>query len=152
MTLKQRIADDLKTAMKAGEPLRRETLRTLRAALMEKEIELRGAGKGLTADDETGVLTSAAKKRRESIDQFAQGGRQDLADQEARELAIIQEYLPKPLSPEEIEGIIREAVKATGAAGPADFGKVMPLVMKEVKGKADGRAVQELVRKALGVA
>lgn len=150
MTLKERISEDLKTAMKAGDPLRRETLRTLRAALMEKEIELRGMGKGLSPEEETGVLTSAAKKRRESIEQFAKGGRQDLADQEGRELAIIQEYLPKPLTPEEIDRIIREAVRTTGAAGASDFGKVMPLVMKEVKGKADGRTVQELVRKVLG--
>jgi uncharacterized protein len=152
MTLKERISEDLKAAMKSGDPLRRETLRTLRAALMEREIELRGTGKDVTPDDETGVLTSAAKKRRESIEQFGKGGRMDLVEQETRELAIIQEYLPKQLTPEEIEGIVRNAVMLTGASGPADFGRVMPLVMKDVKGKADGRMVQEMVKKALGSA
>lgn len=136
--------------MKARDKLRLETLRTLRAVLMEREIERRGTGKEMTADDEIAVLTSAAKKRRESIDLFQKGGRQDLVDQETQELAIIQEYLPKQMSTEEIVTTISGIISQTGAATPADFGKVMPLVMKQLKGKADGKVIQELVKKALG--
>ncbi len=152
MNLREKISGDLKTSMKAGDKTRLETLRTLRAALMEKEIERRGTGKEMTPDDEVGVLTSAAKKRRESIDLFAKGGRQDLVDQESRELAIIQEYLPKQLSSDEILVVVREVIAQTGATGAGDFGKVMPLVMKQLKGKADGKVIQELVRQTLGVA
>jgi len=150
MPLKEKIAADLTAAMKAGEKLRLETLRTLRAALMEREIALRGEGKTLTPEDETGVLTSAAKRRRESIEQFQKGGRTDLVEQETAELAIISEYLPQALTPGELSAIVEEAVLQTGATGPADFGKVMPLVMKQAKGRADGRAVQEMVKQRLG--
>lgn len=152
MTLKEKISDDLKAAMKSGDRLRLETLRTLRAALMEREIELRGSGKPVTPDDETAVLSSAAKKRKESIEAFTQGGRRELADQEARELEIIQEYLPKQLSIPEIEQVIAGLMQETGAATAADFGKLMPAVMKQLKGKADGRTVQEIVKKKLGAA
>jgi uncharacterized protein len=150
VSLKDRISEEMKAAMKSGKKLRLETLRTIRAALMEKEIELRGNGAVLTADHETGVLNSAAKKRKESIEVFQKGGRAELADQEAQELVIIQEFLPKQLSETEVETLIQEAIAQTGAAGAGDFAKVMPLVMKQVKGKADGKMVQELVRKALG--
>lgn len=152
MTLKDRISEDLKTAMKSGDKLRLETLRTLRAALMEREIEKRGGGPGMTPDDEVGVLTSAAKKRKESIESFAKGGRQDLVDQETKELEIIREYLPKQLTPEEVEQVITAIMAETGSSTAADFGKVMPAVMKELKGKVDGRLVQELVKKKLGAA
>jgi uncharacterized protein YqeY len=150
MNLRERISEDLKAAMKSGDRIRLETLRTMRAVLLEKEIEKRGAGPGMTAEDEVSTLVSAAKKRKESIDLFTQGGRPELARQEEQELAIIQEYLPRQLSAEEVADVVREAISRTGAAGPADFPRVMPLVMKQVKGKADGKMVQELVKKALG--
>jgi uncharacterized protein YqeY len=150
MSLKERMSTDLKTAMKSGDKLRLETLRTLRAVLLEKEIEKRGSGPGMTPEDELTVLTGAAKRRKESIEQFRNGGRPELADQEEQELKIIQEYLPKPMGEDEITAVIRGAIAETGASSPADFGKVMPLVMKQVKGKADGKLVQELVKKLLG--
>ena len=150
MTLKETIAADLTKAMKSGEKLRLETLRTVRAALMEKEIERRGSGRDVSSEDELAVLSTAAKKRRESIDQFRKGGRLDLVEQEEAELAIIQEYLPKQLSNDEIEAVVSKLIASTGASSSADFGKVMPAVMKEVKGRADGRAVQEIVKRALG--
>lgn len=150
MALQEKIAEDLKTAMKAGDKLRLETLRTLLAALKEKEIELRGMGKIMTPDDEAATLASAAKRRRESIEQFAAGGRHDLVQQETAELAIIQEYMPKQLTEEELRRIIDEIVVSTGASSAKDFGKVMPQVMKQVKGKADGKVVQELVKQRLG--
>ena len=150
MALKDTISQDLKNAMKSGEKLRLETLRTIRAALMEKEIEKRGSGNPMSPEDELGVLTTAAKKRKESIEQFQNGGRPELAEQERQELAIIQEYLPKQLSQEEVEKAVRDIVSQTSAAGPGDFGKVMPQVMKQLKGKADGRLIQETVKKLLG--
>ena len=151
MNLRERISEDLKSAMKSGDRIRLETLRTLRAVLLEKEIEKRG-GPAMTAEDEVATLNSAAKKRRESIDLFTKGGRPELAHQEELELAIIQEYLPRQLTAEEVAGFVREAVVQTGASGPADFARVMPLVMKQVRGKADGKVVQDLVKKALGAA
>ncbi len=150
MALKETISQDLKNAMKSGEKLRLETLRTIRAALMEKEIEKRGSGNSMTPEDELGVLTTAAKRRRESIEQFQKGGRPELAEQERQELAIIQEYLPKQMSAEELEQAVRDLIAQTGATGAADFGKVMPQVMKQLKGKADGRVIQETVKRLLG--
>ncbi len=150
MGLKEKISEDLKTAMKSGDKTRLETLRTMRAALMEREIEKRGTGQPVSPDDEIAVLNSAAKRRKESIEQFENGGRPELAAQEARELAIIQEYLPKQLSAVEVEHIIDGIVAETGAGSPQDFGKVMPQVMKQLKGKADGKLVQDLVKKKLG--
>ncbi len=148
--LKEKISEDLKKAMKSGDKLRLETLRTLRAALMEKEISMRGTGSDMSADDEIGVLTSAVKKRKESIELFEKGGRSELARQEEAEAAIIQEYLPAQLGEPEINKVIEQIIAQTGASSAADFGKVMPAVMKEVKGKADGKKVQELVRRRLG--
>jgi uncharacterized protein YqeY len=149
MGLKEQIGDDLKSAMKAGDRIRLETLRTLRAALMEKEIEKRGSGKPLSPEDEIAVLTSSAKKRRESMELFEKGGRPELVEQEGKELSIIQEYLPRQMSPEEVMKVIEQAVDTLGASGQSDFGKVMSSVMKELKGKADGRLIQDLVKKRL---
>ncbi len=150
MGLKETISNDLQSAMKSGDTLRRETLRTIRAALLEKEIEKRGTEAGMTQEDETGVLTAAAKKRRESIELFRAANRMELVSQEERELSIIQEYLPKQLSTAEIEAEVKALIAQTGATGPKDFGKVMPLAMKALKGKADGKTVQEIVKRILG--
>jgi len=149
MAMMETIADHMKLAMKSGEKLRLETLRTIRAGLLEKQVEKRPAGV-MTPDDEIAVLTSAMKKRKEAILIYREHGRNDLADQEEQELKIIQEYLPKQLSAEEVAEIVKQAIAATGAVSQKDFGKVMPAVMKEVKGKADGKMVQETVKKFLG--
>lgn len=148
MPLLDTIQADLTKAMKAGEKLRTETLRTILAGLKEKVVEKRPQG-GMTPEDELAVLMQAAKKRREAADIFAEKGRGELAAQEEAELRIIQEYLPKPMNEDELRAIIAKVVAATGAAGPADFGKVMPLVMKEVKGKIDGKLVQLNVKSIL---
>ena len=150
MDQKQKIAEDMKLAMKTGDKVRLETLRSLKAALMEKEIEARGSGKTMSDSDAIGVMMSMAKKRRESIDLFNKGNRPELAEQEQRELDIIQEYLPQMMTPDEIAEVIERIVQLTDARSPADFSKVMPAVMKEVKGRSDGKVVQELVRKRLG--
>jgi uncharacterized protein YqeY len=149
MGLMEKIADDMKTALKSREQLRLETLRTLRAVLLEKQVEKRPSG-GMTPDDEIAALTSASKKRKESIEIYRQHGRNDLAEQEEQELAIIQEYLPKQLSGLEIESVVSRVINETGVVTSKDFGKVMSAVMKELKGKADGKIIQESVKKLLG--
>ncbi|MEK9136459.1 MAG: GatB/YqeY domain-containing protein, partial [Bacteroidota bacterium] len=120
MGLKEQISDEIKAAMKMPDKTRLETLRTLRAALMEKEIEKRGTGQPMTPEDDVAVMMSAAKKRKESIEQFDKGGRPELADQERKELAIIQEYLPKQISAEDISKVIEQVVAETGASVAAD--------------------------------
>lgn len=149
MALLEKISEDLKAAMKSGDKLRLETLRTMRAALLEKQVERRPAG-GMTAEDETAALIGQSKKRKEAIDIYRKNGREDLAVQEEHELEIIQQYLPKPLSADELELIIRSVISAASASSQKDFGKVMGLVMKETRGRADGKVVQDTVRKLIG--
>jgi uncharacterized protein YqeY len=149
MAMMERIADDMKLAMKAGDKLRLETLRTLKAAFLEKQVEKRPAG-AITPEDEIGVLNSALKKRKESIEIFRNNGRPELADQEEKEAAIIQEYLPAQLSGAEVEAAVKMVITALGATSTKDFGKVMPAVMKDLKGRADGKLIQETVKRLLG--
>jgi uncharacterized protein YqeY len=149
MGLMEKIADDMKTAMKSGEKLRLETLRTLRAGLLEMQVEKRPSG-GMTPEDEMSVLISASKKRKESIDIFRANGRNELADQESLELSIIQEYLPKQMSAAEVEEVVKKAIADSGASTAKDFPKVMGPVMKDLKGKADGKMIQETVKRLLG--
>lgn len=147
MTLSERISEDMKTAMRSGDKLRLETLRTLRAHLIE--LSKRGDGKSITADDELSVLMTAAKKRKEAIELYQQGGRHELAQQEEQELRIITSYLPQPVTQEEAAQIVARIISETGAQSAKDFGKVMPLAMKELKGRLDGKVVQELVKAKL---
>jgi uncharacterized protein YqeY len=149
MTITEKISLDMTAAMKSGERLRLETLRTIRAGLLEKQVERRPSG-GMKEEDEMAVLSQAAKKRKEAATIFRQNNRPELADQEEKELAIIQEYLPKQLSEADVVEKIKQVIAQTGAASGADFGKVMPLVMKELKGKADGKLIQESVKRLLG--
>lgn len=148
MTLSDQINNDLKAAMKTGDKTRLNTLRLLRAHFIE--LSKRGEGQSVTPDEELSVLTSAMKKRKEAIEIYEKGGRLDLAQQERLELDIISSYLPKQLSPEEAAQTIDRIIQDTGAALPKDFGRVMPLAMKELKGKVDGKLVQELVKSKLG--
>ncbi len=144
MSLSERISADITIAMKSRQQLRLETLRTILSALKEKIVEKRPAE--ITGEDELAVLMQAAKKRREAADIYAQQGRADLASSEEAELVIIQEYLPRPLSEAELRVIVARVIASTGATRPEDFGRVMPLVMKEVKGKIDGKLVQSTVK------
>lgn len=150
MSLKETIMRDLHSAMKKGDTVRLSTLRTIKAALLEKEIALRGTTSSVTPDDEVAVLLSAAKRRKESIELFRTGNRNAEAELEQKELDIIQEYLPKPVTPADIEAIVARVIQETSASSAKDFGKVMPAVMKELKGKADGKLVQEIVKRQLG--
>jgi uncharacterized protein YqeY len=112
-------------------------------------LSKRGEDKTITPEDELAVLMSAVKKRKEAIEMYRQGGREELAKQEEQELEIINQYLPKQASKEEAEALIDKLIAQTGASTAKDFGKVMPLAMKELKGRIDGKLVQELVKAKL---
>lgn len=150
MSLKDRISEDIKTAMKSKDKIRLETVRSIKKTLLEKEVSVRPSGQEeLTEAQEMEVLVQLAKQRRDSIEQYSQAGRTDLADQEAQELAIIEEYLPKQLSDDEVAAVVDEILTETGATSPKDMGKVMGVVMQRLKGQADGKKVQALVKARL---
>jgi hypothetical protein len=149
MTLKETIDAHIKQAMLKKDALRLGTLRMVKAKLIEKEVEKRPSG-GMNAADEMQVLVSAAKMRKESIEEFDKAGRKDLADKERAELEIIQEYLPKQISREEVVKIIGDLAAQVGAKTQDDFGKLMGAAMKELRGKVDGKVVQEVVKEKLG--
>ncbi len=150
MSLKEKIDQDLKDSMKSGEKTRLNAIRSIRAGLLEKEVSIRVGGKAVLSDDqELEVLVSLAKKRRDAIEQFTAGNRPDLAETELSELKVIEEYLPAPVSDEEIEAAVREIVAKTGATSMKEMGKVMSEAMKALKGKADGTRVQQVVKSLL---
>ena len=146
MPLLQKLDNDLKIAMKASESLKVSVLRMAKAALKYRQIE---KGDALSDEDILTVLTGLAKQRRESIEQFSKGGREDLAEKERQELSILQSYLPQQLTPEEIDHIIVEAIRESSAAGIKDMGKVMRLAIPRMKGAADGKVVSQRVKDIL---
>ena len=148
MNLKDKITQDLKEAMKSGDKIKLETIRSIRALILE--FEKSGAGRELNPDDELKMLTTAVKKRKDSIEQFRNAGREELAAKEEKELGILLEYLPKQLNEAEIDIEVKRIASEIGAKSKEDFPKLMPLVMKELKGKADGKLVKSLVEKLLG--
>jgi uncharacterized protein YqeY len=150
MSLKERIGEDIKTAMKAKDKIRLQTVRSIKKAILEKEVEVRPQGQdSLTAEQEIELLSQQAKQRRDSIEQFKNAGRDDLADKESQELAIIETYLPEQVSDSELEVIIDEIIANSGATSVKDLGKVMGPAMKQLKGKADGKKIQALVKSKL---
>lgn len=150
MSLKDRITEDIKAAMKAKDKVRLETVRSIKKVILEKESTVRAKGQDALSDtEELEVLTQLAKQRKDAIEQYTQAGRADLAAGEAAELAIIEEYLPAQLSDAEIEAVIDALIAKTGASAPKDMGKVMGPAMKELKGRADGAKVQALVKAKL---
>ncbi|MCG3120382.1 MAG: putative protein YqeY [bacterium] len=148
MTLAERLNEDYVAAMKSGDKVRVETLRLLKAQL--KQEQKTDKLRTLTPDDEMAVLTNAAKKRREAIASYQQAGRLDLLEKETAELAIIAAYLPQALAPEELAQIIDAAIKEMGSVGAGDLGKVMGKIMPQIKGRADGKMAQQMVRERLG--
>ena len=151
MSLKDRIGEDIKTAMKAKDKIRLETVRSIKKLILEKEVSVRPSGQdALTPTQEIEILAQLAKQRRDSIEQYKKAGREDLAAQETDELAIIEEYLPRQLSESEIATTIEEIMTQVGATSIKDMGKVMGPVMQKLKGKADGKKVQEMVKAKLG--
>ncbi|MEP1307102.1 MAG: GatB/YqeY domain-containing protein [Balneola sp.] len=150
MALKEQILEDLKTAMKAKDKDRLQVLRSIKAKLQEKEIAERKDGEATLSEEQAiSVLMKAAKQRKESIAQFEDGDRKDLADKEKMELAIIEEYLPKMLTEGEVREVVAKKISELGASGPQDMGKVMGPIMGLLKGKADGGLVSKVVKEEL---
>lgn len=147
MTLKDRINEDLKTAMKSGDKLRLETIRSIRALILE--FEKSGSDKQLTPDDEIKMLSTAVKKRKDSIEQFRLATREDLAQKEEAEMKILLDYLPKQLDEKEIHNEVKSTAEEIGAKNKEDFPKLMPKVVAKLKGKADGKAIKAAVEKYL---
>ena len=145
-SLESRLASDLKDAMKAGEKVRVGTIRQLRSQIQYAKLD---AGERWSDDDALGVLAKAAKMREESIAQFEKGNRPDLVEKERDELRIIEGYLPRQLTVEELDAIVVEVIAEAHATGPGDMGAVMKAVMPRVKGRADGKVVSDRVRQGL---
>lgn len=143
MSLKEKLMDDLKRAMKEGDVRRKSTIRMVRAAIANAEIE-----RGREELDDEGVLAviaKEAKRRREALEEFRKSDRQDLIEQEEAELRILLEYLPQQMSREEVEAAARRVIEEVGATGPAQMGEVMRRLMPQLKGRADGRLVNQVV-------
>jgi len=150
MAIKDQIMADLKQAMKDKEQDKLRVLRSLKSKLLEREISERKGGEGELSDEQTiEVLMKAAKQRKESIEQFEKGDRSDLADAEKDELEIINSYLPKMLSEEEVRDIAKEKIEEMGAEDMSDMGQVMGALMQELKGKAEGSVVSKVVKEEL---
>lgn len=149
MTLNERIEKEYIEAYKAKQQLKLDVLRLLKTAIKNLLVEYRRPGGSLTDDEVMEVLLRQAKQRQDSIEQFRAAGRQDLADKEAAELIILQEYLPAPLSPEELTAAIDSAIQSTGASKPQDMGKVMAAIMEKYKGRVDGKVLSTTVRQRL---
>lgn len=149
MSLAQQIEADLKTAMKARDSETTATLRMVLAAIKNLRAE---AGHGAEVSDEEmlELLGREAKRRNEAASAYAEAGRPELADKERRELAVLERYLPGQLGDDELAGVVDETIAEVGASEPSDVGKVMGAVMPKVKGKADGKAVNAMVRERLG--
>jgi len=146
MSVISKIDSDNKEALKAGQKEKLTTLRGLKSDLKYAQID---KGKELTEEEVLAVLASAAKKRRDSIEQFQAGNRQDLVDSETFGLRIIEAYLPKQLTEDELRQIVSDAIQETGAQSPQQIGLVMKAVMPKIKGKADGKLVNRLVSEIL---
>ena len=147
MTLKERITEDMKTAMRSGEKDRLAVIRLLQAAIKQREVDER-----ITLDDAqvTAVLEKMIKQRKESVAAFEKGGRADLVAKENAEIAVLQPYLPAQLSEAELDALIAEAISSTGAASIKDMGKVMGVVKAKAAGKADMGAVGARIKAKLG--
>lgn len=146
---KQQLKEELKQAMLAKDAVKTSTLRMVISALGYYEIEKGGAGYEATEEDIQAVLQKQAKQRRDSIEQFKAGGRDELVEKEAKELELIESYLPKMMDEEEVKKLVDEAITQTGANSAADMGKVMGALMPKIKGKADGGLVSKLVKDKL---
>ncbi|MFA7325269.1 MAG: GatB/YqeY domain-containing protein [Candidatus Kapaibacterium sp.] len=147
MNFEEKITSEMKIALKEGQKLRLETLRSLKALILE--FQKNGSGKELNDEEVTKMLNKAAKNRKDSIGMYLQAGRTELADKERQELTIIQEFMPAQMSEEELNNVIVAIIKKIDAKEISDMGKVMGAAMQEVSGKADGNMVQQIVRKLL---
>jgi len=146
MSLLKRLDEDLKAAMKRSDAISLSALRMAKAAIKNVQID---KGRELSDEEILSVLSSMAKQRRESIEQFSKGGREELAEKERQELAVLQSYMPAQLSPDEIEKLIVQAIEESSARSEADMGRVMKLLMPKIKGVADGKWVNNRVKELL---
>jgi hypothetical protein len=146
MSLEERLVEEMKQAMKSNDKLRLSTIRMIRSALKNKEIELR---KKLEDEEVVRVIQVMVRKGEESVEQFQTGGRTDLVEKEKREIEILKSFLPQPLGQEEILKIIDQSIQETQASSPKDIGKVMKSVMAKIGGKADGKLINQLVKERL---
>lgn len=147
MTLRDRLTEDLKQAMKSRDQLRMDVIRMIKAAVLNKEVELK---KDLDDAEMSRVMTSMIKQRKESVAQFEKGNRAELAAKERQEIAIIEAYLPQTFTPDQLTGVVEAVIRDTGATSPKDLGAVMKAVMARLAGQAvDGKQVSELVRSKL---
>ncbi len=146
MELKTRFNEDFKAALRSGDKLRVSVIRLLTALIKNREVEKRGP---LTDSEVIQAISTSCKQRQEAIEQFRQGGRQDLVEKEAAELAILQSYLPTALTSEELQAMVLDAIREVQATSPKEMGKVMAILMPRVTGRADGKVVNTLVREAL---
>lgn len=146
MALSERLSDDLKKALKTGDKDTVSVVRMIKAAVKNKEIDKKAP---LEDEEIYAVLNSMIRQRKDSIEQFAKGGREDLVRQETKELSIHQSYLPPQLAEDEVRKIIKDAIIEAGASGLKDMGKVMKLIMPKVKGQFEGKLLSELVKESL---
>jgi len=147
MEIRDRIMNDIKTAMKEKNQVRLNALRFLQSAIKNREIDMRP--NPITHDEVIGVIKRLVKQRKESIDQYKAGGRQDLVDQETAELAILEELLPAQLSPDQVTAVVKEVIVALNAKSPKDMGAVIKEVIVRTQGNADNKLVSETVKKSL---
>lgn len=147
MSIKAKLAEDMKTAMKAKDAARLSTIRMVNSVIKNREIDQR---RELSDDEVAAVISSSVKQRKDSIEQFKAGGRQDLVDKEETEVAILMSYLPQQMTEDEIRAIVKSAVAETSSTSAKDMGKVMKAVMPKTKGKADGALVNKIVKELLG--
>jgi uncharacterized protein YqeY len=148
MSLQKQIMEELKTAMKSKDTVALQALRAVKSAFLLAKTET-GAGDDLTEDQEMKIIQKQVKQRKDSAAIFIDQGRQDLADPELAEIAILEKFLPEALSEEAIEKVVLETIAKTGAEGMKDMGKVMGMVSKQLAGQADGKTISEIVRKNL---
>lgn len=147
MSLKERLLEDMKLAMREKDNIRKNAIQMARSAVLQVEKDNR-----VTLDDDgvVEVIAKEVKKRKDSLPEYEKSGRQDLIDNLKREIEILMQYLPEQLSEQEVEEIVKQAIAETGASSPKDMGKVMQAVMPKVKGRADGRMVNQVVKRILG--
>ena len=148
MSLQKQIMEELKTAMKSKDVVALQALRAVKSAFLLAKTET-GAGDDLTEDQEMKIIQKQVKQRKDSAAIFIEQGRQDLAEPELAEIAVLEKFLPEALSEEAIEKVVLETIAKTGAAGMKDMGKVMGMVSKQLAGQADGKTISGIVRKNL---
>ena len=149
MNLKEKIISDIKEAMRSGDTVKRDTLRFLDSAIKNTEIEKKKKETGLNDEEVLEVIARSVKQRNDSIKQYTDGGRPELAEKEKAELEILMAYMPEQMNENEIRKVVKEIISATGTISPSDMGKIMGQAMGKLKGKADGNIVRKIVGEEL---